>query len=640
MGLKREGIAIAVLVGILVVVLNFAVMASSVKNPDSLVILRPADIVTLDPQWECDGQSHEMMYNIFDKLIWLKGESLIEFEPYLSTEVPSMDNGLMRIGGDGALYIDFPIREGVVFHKVGVQQPDGTVVWKDYDSLTGEERQSIAPGYGQLTAEDVKYSLLRGLIMDRSGSVISDFMKLVAGGITSIVKLAESIAGVEDFSQISEAQAVETFEFLDRAIAVKEGVVELRFPIPAASSLMSFVTFLNNFIVDKEWTVAQGEWPGTAETWPDYHDPAVGDTNLYQQANGTGPFKVVSWDRGEKVLTLARFENYWKGPAGVEKLVRKTVPEWTTRKLMLQNGDADIIQADLSYLPQLSGMEGVRVQGGLPSIGYQNPWFNYNVGPDSPAIGSGKLDGKGIPADFFSDVNVRKAFCYAFDYQTYIDQVWGGQAVQVKGPILRGSLGYSPDQPQYVYDPQKAAEYFKKAFDGKLWEVGFEFTAYTADRYPEGFKMCLNVLQQCLLTINPKFKMETQELAWSTFLGMISGDRSMPLFTMWKSPQPDPDSMASHFMSSTGPTPQYLGDDYVSMCEENFDALIAEAAQTFDTTARAEIYDELQRLAYEHAIQLFVIQPVANLVSRDWVNGLYWNPLRGYMMIYWGVTKG
>src|SRR5215216_2456884 len=39
-------------------------------------------------------------------------------------------------------------------------------------------------------------------------------------------------------------------------------------------------------------------------------------------------------------------------------------------------------------------------------------------GPLSPYIGSGQLDGNGIPADFFGDIHIRKAFSYSFDFET------------------------------------------------------------------------------------------------------------------------------------------------------------------------------------------------------------------------------
>ena len=37
-------------------------------------------------------------------------------------------------------------------------------------------------------------------------------------------------------------------------------------------------------------------------------------------------------------------------------------------------------------------------------------------GPTSNYIGSGQLDGNGVPPDFFSDLHIRKAFAYSFDF--------------------------------------------------------------------------------------------------------------------------------------------------------------------------------------------------------------------------------
>ena len=60
----------------------------------------------------------------------------------------------------------------------------------------------------------------------------------------------------------------------------------------------------------------------------------------------------------------------------------------------------------------------------------------------SQYIGSGKLDGNGIPVDFFSDLNVRIAFCYAFDYDTYIADALQDQGVQRGSPVVAGLYGY------------------------------------------------------------------------------------------------------------------------------------------------------------------------------------------------------
>jgi len=67
----------------------------------------------------------------------------------------------------------------------------------------------------------------------------------------------------------------------------------------------------------------------------------------------------------------------------------------------------------------------------------------------SEYIGSGALDGDGIPVDFFSDEHVRKAFCYAFDYDTYIAEAMSGQGVQRGSPVVDGLYGYWDGTPMY-----------------------------------------------------------------------------------------------------------------------------------------------------------------------------------------------
>ncbi len=57
-----------------------------------------------------------------------------------------------------------------------------------------------------------------------------------------------------------------------------------------------------------------------------------------------------------------------------------------------------------------------------------------------------------------------------------------------------------------------------------------------------------------------------------------------------------------------------------------YDHLIEEAMQTFDEDRLQEIYDELQRLAYEDAIHGLYVQPHAVHIEQPWVKGWYYNP--------------
>jgi peptide/nickel transport system substrate-binding protein len=107
--------------------------SGDVPNPDVLVVTVNDDVFNLDPA-AVNGNDVGMnvILNVYDRLLFISAEdgSVI---PSLSTEVPSLDNGL--ISADGLIYT-FHLREGVVFS-------DST----------------------EMTAEDVKYSWDRVVTM-------------------------------------------------------------------------------------------------------------------------------------------------------------------------------------------------------------------------------------------------------------------------------------------------------------------------------------------------------------------------------------------------------------------------------------------------------------------------------------------
>ncbi len=74
--------------------------------------------------------------------------------------------------------------------------------------------------------------------------------------------------------------------------------------------------------------------------------------------------------------------------------------------------------------------------------------FKINTSGGNNFIGSGKLDGNGIPANFFSDPHVRKAFAYCFDWDTYIKDVEQGYGTQANDVMLIGMIGDSRLDPQ------------------------------------------------------------------------------------------------------------------------------------------------------------------------------------------------
>jgi peptide/nickel transport system substrate-binding protein len=65
---------------------------------------------------------------------------------------------------------------------------------------------------------------------------------------------------------------------------------------------------------------------------------------LQNHANGTGPYRLVSWVKDGDLVMEAN-QQYWGGPPAFEKVIIRTVPESSTRVSAIMSGQADIAVA-------------------------------------------------------------------------------------------------------------------------------------------------------------------------------------------------------------------------------------------------------------------------------------------------------
>ena len=66
---------------------------------------------------------------------------------------------------------------------------------------------------------------------------------------------------------------------------------------------------------------------------------------LYDKANGTGPFRLDTWDKSGAQILLSRFDEYWRGPAQLKSSVIKNILSFQPR-LLMPCRDADGIYVD------------------------------------------------------------------------------------------------------------------------------------------------------------------------------------------------------------------------------------------------------------------------------------------------------
>ena len=189
--------------------------------------------------------------------------------------------------------------------------------------------------------------------------------------------------GSGDFADISEVDA----DVLRKAYDLVAATIEVDGQDIVFNLVDPYPPFINilttggswSSVVEKDWMIANGAWDGSPDTWAKWYDQALEDMTLYDKANGTGPFKLDTWDKSGAQILFSRFDDYWKGPAKIKNAVIKNIPELATRQLMLRAGDADAIYVGQEDLPQVRTLPDVVVVDGLPQVTNTVLFYSFTI---------------------------------------------------------------------------------------------------------------------------------------------------------------------------------------------------------------------------------------------------------------------
>ncbi|MHA2229631.1 MAG: ABC transporter substrate-binding protein [Candidatus Thorarchaeota archaeon] len=545
---------------------------------------------TFDPAWADTTSSMMYVSNCYDTLVAYDRQRMDRFRPLLVTEVPSLENG--RISPDGLTY-RFTIR-----------------------------------GDSPLTPEDVEYSFERLMVCGGSWA-------------NPTYLLHEVLLGVCPFSFI-EHDTLVSFEDIDSAVEVEGNDVVFHLA-RTCPQFMQLLASSCSSILSKAWCVEAGDWSGTEETWHYYRDNfrhnVRTNQDVYSPLQGRsqryGPF-ILERNSPVKVV-LVRNEDYWRGPARLERVEFKSSGDhWEPRKQKFLEGYADICPVPEENYAELDGVDGIRIYTGLPTLEYLEMYLNIAIANISPYIGSGELDGTGIPPDFFSDIDVRKALAYSIDYDTIINEVYAGEAMQPTSPVLEGLPFHNPDQEGYTYDLDKARQHFQQAWGGEVWNKGFNLTlvflgfgGFLGPVQDSRMFMLAETLKDSIETINTNFHVTLQpEWMPHTFWIPSHEENLTACFGSF------PHTLSPLFSVTLQP------ELYSSILYANTTvvSLIEVGMNTVNSTERQTIYYELQRIYHDDVLGIPLVQPLTRHYQRDCVWGWYHNPAAG--MDFYEMLKG
>jgi peptide/nickel transport system substrate-binding protein len=151
---------------------------------------------------------------------------------------------------------------------------------------------------------------------------------------------------------------------------------------------------------------------------------------------GTGPFRIVSYEKGQRLVMVAN-GGYWRGPPKLRRIEFLFVANDNTLLTMLETHRIDFyFRASETLIASLRGIAGTRVV-----LTPRDRFTDVGLNAGNPALG---------------DVRVRRALAYAIDRNALIDKVMHGVAVVGWSNHAALSNVFAPDAARYPYDPARA----------------------------------------------------------------------------------------------------------------------------------------------------------------------------------------
>lgn len=294
-----------------------------------------------------------------------------------------------------------------------------------------------------------------------------------------------------------------------------------------------------------------------------------------QNPVGTGPFKFENWVSGDSV-TLARFDDYFEGPAKVEKITFRAIPENTNRTIELETGGIhiayDIPPTDVTRVEENSDLLLER------NMNLSCTYIGFNCEKEP-----------------FNDPKVRQAINYALDMDNIVEAVYQGVGKPASGPL--GSLVWAANTnlEPYGYNIEKAKELLAEAG----YPDGFSTSIWTNEnkQRTDIAEIAQNQLKQIGIDV------KVEQLEWGAYLDKTAAGEHDMFILGWVTVTGDPDyGLYPLFHSSQH------GDagNRTFYTNEEVDKLLDLGRTSVDEKERENAYMAVQEIVREDAPWVFV----------------------------------
>ncbi|CAN5229250.1 ABC transporter substrate-binding protein [soil metagenome] len=464
---------------------------------------------------------------------------------------------------------------------VAVEAPAFQIFFLTYDFLVNLSQEDLSPSPGLAESWDQSDDGLTWTFQIRDDATWHDGEPVTAHDVEYTYN---RIIEEEQGSFIDYISLIDTIEVPDDQTVV----------ITTKEPTLQLLTALVFILPEHIWKDISTEEAGTFE-----NNPPV----------GSGPFKVVEWEKGQ-FYRMESVPEYWGGAPRIDEFVYRIFNNEDALVQALRAGEVDFADSlNANPFNSLKETTGITThEANIPSFDE----IGFNVGANDTIP-----DADGHPA--LLDVRVRQAMAHAIDKQVILDRVLQGY-----GTI--GTTIVPPFSAAYHYEPteEELFEFDLEEANRILDEAGYEDTDGDDVReMPDGGQPLMfryfvrsenNSTVQTSQFVQDWFNQigiatEVEALDDTTLTDAIF-EGKYDMFHWGWFPDPDPDFILSIFTCGQRPPDGIWSDSFY--CDEEYDRMYQEQKTVADVEGRAQIIFEMQKQLYEDAAYI-VLYYDANL---------------------------
>jgi ABC-type transport system substrate-binding protein len=341
------------------------------------------------------------------------------------------------------------------------------------------------------------------------------------------------------------------------------------------------LTFPTAYVVDKN-NVERG-----GRTWTD-------------RPNGTGPFKLKEYVRGQRIILAKNPDFYLEPKASIDEI--EFILGGGSLMTMYENGDIEAARVSISDIERVtdpsSPLNKELYQG--PELSTCYLVFNTNKPP-------------------FDDPQVRKAIGLAINRQQIIDVVFKKMGIPANSIMPPGMPGYTDTLPKPVYDPAQAKQALAQSkYAGKLPDIVWTTTG-GGGAASQDIQAMTGMLRE-----NLGITVEIQQTDWATFIGQLNDPARNPyqMFDIcWIADYADPQNFID-VLFRTGSV-----QNWAAYSNPEVDKLIDQAGLERDTANRFKLYQQAEQMILADNAVVPMHYQQQFWVTKPYVKGMVYPPI-------------